>query len=257
MKTELTGSVRMAGDAGRGVEVHVHLEEETLTLVASGGGELGTWPLSDVGIASKPDGFHLRLEGEEIVLRTDDDANFALALGIATPTSRLARQMAKLRDEATASDLLVDLSDLPPTAPEPTIAEVPSTPRRAYRLADGLPYLGPLVVVAATLALVSSIVAAASGSAISFPGDIPAWPAMTAATLVMAAGGFAAYQDPTQGRASIAGGIAIGLITILLSAGRLEDSGLAGEAMIGFTFAIVASGVLLAVDTAGRNTLDD
>lgn len=257
MRTELTGSVKMAGDLGRGVGVQVHLEEETLTLVATDGGELGTWSLSDVGIASKPDGFHLRLEGEEIVLRTDNDANFALALGVSTPTSRLARQMAKLRDEATTSELLVDLSDLPPPVPEPTPEEVSSMPRRAYRLADGLPYLGPLVVVAATLALVSSIVSAASGSAISFPADIPAWPAMIAATLVIAAGGFAAYQNPTQGRASIAGGIALGLITILLTAGRLEDVGLAGEAMIGFTFAVVASGVLLAVDTAGRNTLDD
>lgn len=257
MRTELTGSVKMAGDLGGGVQVHVHLEEETLTLVAHDGTELGTWPLSEVGIASKPDGFHLRLEGEEIVLRTDDDANFALALGIATPTSRLARQMAKLRDEASTAEVLVDLSDLPPPLPEPVPPEVPTTPRRAYRLADGLPYLGLLVVVSATLALVASIVAAASGSAISFPADIPAWPAMTAATLVMAAGGFGAYQNPTQGRASIAGGIALGLVTILLTAGRLEDVGLAGEAMIGFTFAVVASGVLLAVDTAGRNTLDD
>ena len=47
MKTEMAGSVRMAGDVGRGVEVHIHLEEETLTLVADGGGELGTWPLDE------------------------------------------------------------------------------------------------------------------------------------------------------------------------------------------------------------------
>lgn len=257
MKADMTGSVRMAGDVGRGVEVQVHLEEETLTLVAAGGGELGTWPLSDVGIASKPDGFHLRLEGEEVVLRTDDDAHFALALGIATPTSRLARQMAKLRDEANTSEIVLDLSDQPSPLPETAIDTLSTTPRRVYRLADGLPYLGPLVVVAATLALVAAIVAVASGSAISFPAGIPAWPAMTASTLIMAAGGFAAFQDPTQGRVSIAGGIALGLLTILLTAGRLEDVGLAGEALVGFTIAIVASGVLLAVDTAGRNTLDD
>ncbi|HJR91129.1 MAG TPA: hypothetical protein VJ938_01665 [Acidimicrobiia bacterium] len=257
MKTEMAGSVRMAGDVGRGVEVHIHLEEETLTLVADGGGELGTWPLDDVGVSSKPDGFHLRLEGEEVVLRTEDDAHFALALGIAAPTNRLARQMAILRDEA-APDLVLDLSaGFPSPLPEMPLDDAPATPRRAYRLADGLPYLGPLVVVAATVAMVASIVAFASGSAITFPGGIPAWPAMTAATLVMAAGGFAAFQDPTQGRLSIAGSIALGLLTILFSAGRLQDVGLAGEAMIGFTIAIVASGVLLAVDTAGRNTLDD
>ena len=257
MKTDMSGSVRMAGDAGRGVEVHIHLEEETLTLAAAGGGDLGTWPLDAVGIACKPDGFHLRLEGEEIVLRTEDDAHFALALGISAPTTRLARQMAILRDEASA-ELVVDVSDgITSPFPESVLDDLPATPRRVDRLADGLPYLGTLVVVAATLAIVASIVAFASGSAISFPGGFPAWPAMAAASLVMAAGGFAAFQDATEGRLSIAGGIALGLVTILFTASRLQEEGLAGEAMMGFTLAIVAAGVLLAIDTAGRNTFAD
>lgn len=256
MNTELTGSVHMAGDVGRGVDVVIHLEEETLTLVAAGGGELGTWSLDDVGISSKPDGFHLHLEGEEIVLRTDDDARFALILGIATPTSRLARQMAILRDEAAVVAEVPEVTEDLAPAPEPIIERAEPMPRRVHRLSDGLPYLGPLVVVAAAIALISSIVAIASGSAISFPGNFPAWPAMTAATLIMAAGGFLAFQDPNQGRVAIAAGTALGLVTILLSAGRLDDTGLAGEALIGFTCAIVACGVLLAIDTAARHTLD-
>lgn len=253
MTTQLSGSVKMAGDNGVGVEVQIHLEEETLALISLNGSEIGTWPLDQVGISSRPDGFHLRLEGEEVVLRTEDDARFALALGVTTPTNRLARQMARLRDEASAQQITVDLTDgyIPPPIPPEQI-----TSRRSSRLAEGLPSLGPLVVVAATVAVVASIVAIASGSTISFPGNIPAWPAMTAASLIMAAGGFAAFQNPTNGRAVIAIGIGIGLVTILFSAGRLSSEGLASEALLAFTLATVVSGVLLAVDTAGRSYHD-
>ncbi|CAN5796827.1 hypothetical protein BH23ACT5_BH23ACT5_14320 [soil metagenome] len=255
MNTQLSGSVKMAGEAGRGVDVLIELEEEQLTLAASGGGVIGRWSLSEVGVSSRPDGFHLRLEGEDIVLTTDDDARFALAIGMNAPTNRLARQMAMLRDLEAKPEKVVDLTTadlpLPPTDPRP---EAPS--RRSHRLSAGLPYLGPLVVVAATFGFIAAIVALASGSAITFPAGIPAWPAMAASSLVLAAGGFAAYQNPDQGRLSIAGGIALALVTILLTAGRLVDEGLAGEALFAFTTTTVIAGVLLAADTAGRHTLD-
>lgn len=255
MNTQLSGSVRMASDTAQSVMVEIHLDEETLTLSAGNGVEIGTWPLDEVGIASKPDGFHLRIEGEEVILTTDDDARFAVALGITTPTSRLARMMAKLRDE-TADSAVVDLTDpVAGAVPRPEVEPLPPT-RRQSRVAHGLPYLGPLVIAAAVIAFLSSIVAATGGSAISFAADIPAWPAMMAASLVLAAGGFSAFQDPNHGRASIGAGIAIGLIVILFTAGRLVDIGLVSESLLAFTLAVVASGVLLAVDTAGRSGLD-
>jgi hypothetical protein len=255
MSTQLSGSVKMAGETGRGVDVLIELEEEQLTLAASGGGVIGRWPLSEVGVSSRPDGFHLRLEGEEIVLNTDDDARFAIAIGMSTPTNRLARQMAMLRDLEARPEKVVDLTTadlpLPPTEPE---LEPPS--RRSHRLSAGLPYLGPMIVMVATFGFIATIVALASGTSITFPGDVPAWPAMGAASLIMAAGGFAAYQNPNQGRLSIAGGIALGLVTILLTAGRLVDEGLAAQALLVFTTATVVAGVLLAADTAGRHALD-
>lgn len=256
MNTQLSGSVRMASDTAQSVMVEIHLDEETITLAAGNGVEIGTWPLEEVGIASKPDGFHLRIEGEEVILTTDDDARFAVALGITTPTSRLARMMAKLRDETAGSSVMVDLTDpVAGSVPRPDVEPLPPT-RRQSRVAHGLPYLGPLVIAAAVIAFLSSIVAATGGSAISFAGDIPAWPAMMAASLVLAAGGFSAFQDTNQGRASIGGGIAIGLIVILFTAGRLVDTGLVSESLLAFTLAVVASGVLLAVDTAGRSGVD-
>lgn len=265
MNTELSGKVRMAGDTAGGVTVQVHLGDETLTLLAGGGTEIGTWPLSEVGIASRPDGFHLRIEGEEVILTTDDDARFALELGINTPTNRLARMMAKLRDETAAeaartaidtetdTAVTVDLTDSGINYPE---LEAPVISRRESRLSNGLPYLGALVVAASVMAFLASVVAVAGGNAISFPGDIPAWPAMMGASLILAAGGFSAFNSHGQGRVSIGVGIALGLVVILLTAGRMEDVGLIGEALLGFTLAVVASGVLLAVDTAGRNGFD-
>lgn len=255
MNTQLNGSVRMASDTAQSVMVEIHLDEETITLAAGNGIEIGTWPLEDVSIASKPDGFHLRIEGEEVILTTDDDARFAVALGIATPTSRLARMMAKLRDETADSSVMVDLTETAAAVPPPEVEPVAPT-RRQSRVAHGLPYLGPLVIGAAVIAFLSSIVAATGGSAISFAADIPAWPAMMAASLVLAAGGFSAFQDTNHGRASIGAGIAIGLIVILFTAGRLVDIGLVSESLLAFTLAVVASGVLLAVDTAGRSGLD-
>lgn len=254
ISTQMTGTVRMAGDNAGGVTVRIHLEDETLTLLAAGGAEIGTWPLEEVTITSRPDGFHLRIEGEEVILTTDDDARFALALGITTPTTRLARMMAKLRDEAAATEM-VGMEELEGvTAIEELGSPLPS--RRESRLGNGLPYLGPLIVAAAVVAFLTSVLAMARGGAISFPGDIPAWPAMMASSFVLAGGGFAAFQSQGKGRVSIGLGIALGLVVILLTAGRIVDVGLVGEALLGFTLAIVASGVLLAIDTAARSGLD-
>jgi hypothetical protein len=266
MNTQMTGKVRMAGDAAGGVTVQVHLGEETLTLLAPGGTEIGTWPLGEVGISSRPDGFHLRIEGEEVILTTDDDARFALELGITTPTNRLARMMAKLRDETAAgageedpeapeAAFMVDLTDEATGIAYPEF-EVPVPSRRESRLSDGLPYLGALVVATSMVAFLASVVALAGGRAISFPGAIPAWPAMLAASLILAAGGFSAFNTHGKGRVSIGIGIALGLVVILFTAGRMDDVGLIGEALLAFTLAVVASGVLLAIDTAGRNGLD-
>mgnify|MGYP001179507858 FL=1 len=250
INTRMTGTVRMAGDDAGGVTVRIHLEDETLTLLAAGGAEIGTWPLSEVEVSPQPDGFHLRIEGEEVILTTDDDVRFALALGVATPASRLARVMARLREEAPAESVEVDeLEDV--KAIEDVGAPLP--PRKESRSGTGLRYLGPLVVAAATIGFLTSVLAMVRGSAISFPGDIPAWPAMMASSFVLAGGGIAAFQSQTRGRFAIGLGTALGLVVILLTAGRIVDVGLVGEALLAFTVAIVTCGVLLAVDTAGRS----
>ncbi|HSL25776.1 MAG TPA: hypothetical protein VLA54_05775, partial [Acidimicrobiia bacterium] len=60
MNADLTGTVRMAGEAESAIRVEIRLEDEELRLV-SRYGELGRWPLADIGVAAKLDGFHLRI----------------------------------------------------------------------------------------------------------------------------------------------------------------------------------------------------
>lgn len=93
MAVDMGGNVRMRGDTGPGVGVQVHAEEGRLRLVA--GNELvGDWMLSDIGVNSLHDGFTIRAEGEEFVLRTQDDVAFAEEIGVAAASPRLARRLA-------------------------------------------------------------------------------------------------------------------------------------------------------------------
>ncbi len=118
--TDLTGTVRMAGEADTGIRVEIHLDDETMRLV-SPYGELGRWPLSGMGISARIDGFHIKVEGEELVLSTNDDARFAVAVGLRSANSpRLVRQLAHARDDGL--DVGEHLTaagtrDTPPRAP--------------------------------------------------------------------------------------------------------------------------------------------
>lgn len=93
MAVELDGNVRMRGDTGPGVAVRVLAEDGRLRLVA--GNELvGDWQVSDIGVSSLQEGFNIKAEGEEFILRTEDDVAFAEELGIAAASPRLARRLA-------------------------------------------------------------------------------------------------------------------------------------------------------------------
>lgn len=93
MAVELDGNVRMRGDTGPGVGVRVRAEDRRIRLVA--GNELvGDWMVSEIGINALNDGFNIKAEGEEFILRTEDDVAFAEELGIAAASPRLARRLA-------------------------------------------------------------------------------------------------------------------------------------------------------------------
>jgi len=93
MAIETRGIVQMRGESGRGVAVEVHAEGSHLRLM-SGAEAIGDWDLASIGIQSLNDGFAIRAEGEEFILKTDDDVAIAQEIGIATASPRMARNLA-------------------------------------------------------------------------------------------------------------------------------------------------------------------
>ena len=83
----------MRGDTGPGVRVQVVADAQRLRLV-SGNELVGDWQLSRIGIVVLQDGFNIKAEGEEFVLRTEDDVALAEEIGVAAASPRIARQIA-------------------------------------------------------------------------------------------------------------------------------------------------------------------
>lgn len=92
---QFDGLLRMPGEQGPGLGVHIDLTSELLT-VRSDTTEIGSWPLSSIRVNALPDGFHLRAEGDEVILDLAHDAEFAIALGLKTAPPILRRRMAAL-----------------------------------------------------------------------------------------------------------------------------------------------------------------
>jgi hypothetical protein len=83
----------MRGETTPGVEVEVLADGVRISLLHND--ELiGDWDVEDIGIQSLNDGFAIRAEGEEFVLRTDDDVAVAREMGLVAASPRLARKLA-------------------------------------------------------------------------------------------------------------------------------------------------------------------
>jgi hypothetical protein len=97
--SEYSGSLRIEGDSAPPMHVEIDLTDERFRVTA-GGAEVGDWSRGEVRVQALPDGFHLRVEGEEVILDVTDDAQFALDLGLRTAHPALRRRMsALLRDD--------------------------------------------------------------------------------------------------------------------------------------------------------------
>lgn len=73
--------LRVPGQARLPINVGVEIADELITFT-SGDKPLGEWPQAKVEVEIKSDGFHLRYDGEEIVLTVTDPSGFARALGV-------------------------------------------------------------------------------------------------------------------------------------------------------------------------------
>jgi hypothetical protein len=224
--TELSGTVRVIGDSDATASVVVSLEDEVLALNGASG-EIGHWPLKSVGINSRSDGFHLKVEGEELVLRTSDDARFALAVGLqASSSPRLTRAMAHARDVESAPE--------PVEEPAPQPVEGPSL-------------MGWFIVAASGLVLIAALVA--YGSDGELLGFIPVWSAMLATALVLAAGGFALMSELRAAPLLIGVGVVLGLVTLVAS---LTNPSAGSAGMILLAVGTLGSGAILAFDRFRR-----
>lgn len=90
------GSMRMANAGETPLEVTVDLTEERM-LLHSGSSIIGDWSLEELLIRGEDDGFHVRVEGEEVVITTNDDPGLAIELGLQSASPRLRRLMVARR----------------------------------------------------------------------------------------------------------------------------------------------------------------
>ena len=223
----------MAGETQTGIRVEIHLDRETMSLV-SPYGELGSWPLSGMGIASRVDGFHLKVEGEELVLSTSDDVAFALAVGIRSTTSpRLNRQLAHARDGG------IDVEErLAPAAPE-----VRTFAPEAHHPAPNVAPLAITMVAAAGGLILAAIQALTADSSLRVFGAVPIWPFWLLAAIGLGMGGIALLNRMPHGRKLVAAGALIGLVGLagsLMSIGSPNFSWLGDGVFLGGTGTILA-----------------
>jgi hypothetical protein len=99
------GVLRIEGTDEAPITVLIDLTDNRLKMTA-GDVEVADWRREEIRISALLDGFHIRAEGEEIVLDVTEDARFALDLGLRNAHPTLRRRMsALLREMGSVDDL--------------------------------------------------------------------------------------------------------------------------------------------------------
>lgn len=78
--TSFDARLRVVGQSGLPLGVEVDLTGDHM-IVTTAGEPLAEWVWDDIRISASPDGYHIRAEGEEIVLNVTEGARFASELG--------------------------------------------------------------------------------------------------------------------------------------------------------------------------------
>lgn len=98
--TAYDARLRLGGIDEAPINVLIDLTDDRFTMT-SGEVEVGDWARHEIRVAPLLDGFHIRVEGEEIILDVTDEARFALDLGLRNAPPLLRRRMsALLRSDA-------------------------------------------------------------------------------------------------------------------------------------------------------------
>lgn len=100
--------LRIEGTEEAPIHVDIDLTDDRI-LVTAGDMEVADWARDQVRISALLDGFHVRAEGEEVILDIREDAQFAVDLGIRQAHPFLRRKIAALlRDQEVALRAVAD-----------------------------------------------------------------------------------------------------------------------------------------------------
>ena len=89
------GSLKLAGQ-GAPVRVAIDLTDDHVMRITAEEIEIGEWTIGQLTVKALEDGFHMVAEGEELIIRTDNDPAFALAMGVRNAPTLLRKQMSDL-----------------------------------------------------------------------------------------------------------------------------------------------------------------
>lgn len=79
--TSFDARLRLVSQKGLPLVVEVDLTGDRM-VVTRDGKELADWPMDEIEILLRSDGFHIAAEGEEVVLNVFDKNSFARRLGL-------------------------------------------------------------------------------------------------------------------------------------------------------------------------------
>lgn len=96
--TAYDAKLSIEGETVPPMRVVVDLTDDRLTMTI-GDEEVADWQRDTMRISALPDGFHIRAEGEAVVLNVEDDAHFALDLGLRNAHPTLRRKMSAVLRE--------------------------------------------------------------------------------------------------------------------------------------------------------------
>ena len=219
MAVETLGTVRIKSDSGPGVRVDVFVDDVRIRLV-SGNELIGEWELAAVGVHVLDNGFSIRADGEEFLLRTEDDVAIAEQLGVATSTPRMARKVAASHNPADQ-----------PTEPEETDDAESNLPAIGYALAGALILAGGFFL---------NLGSSASSSPLDSDGDY--WIAFIAGGVLMVG---VAYLIATGSEIARVASmlVLVGLIVVFGFAAR--DALLDADDLLAYGF--IAGGIVVGV----------
>ena len=89
------GSLKLAGQDAP-VRVAIDLTDDHVMRITAEQIEIGEWTIGQLAVKALEDGFHMIAEGEELIIRTNNDPAFALALGVRNAPTLLRKQMSDL-----------------------------------------------------------------------------------------------------------------------------------------------------------------